>query len=53
MVFFLGVGLAETVASLGGTIAAISLTFTSGAELTLLLRALRRGATAPRESTES
>jgi hypothetical protein len=53
MVFYLGVGLAETVASLGATLAASALLFTSGAELMLLLGALRRPATASRESAES
>ena len=53
MVFYLGAGLAETVASLGTTLAATALLFTSGAELVLLLRALKRARRAPRESAES
>jgi len=53
MVFYFGIGLAETVASLGATLAASALLFTSGAELALLLRALKGAATAPRESKES
>jgi uncharacterized membrane protein len=53
MVFYAGVGLAETVASLGTTLAATALTLTSAAELALLLRALKRPSTAHHESAES
>jgi hypothetical protein len=53
MVFYVGVGLAETVASLGATLAATGLTLTSATELALLLRALKRPSIAHRESAES
>jgi len=53
MVFYIGFGIAETVASLGGTVAASALMLASGTELVLLLGMLKRGAPASRESTES
>ena len=49
MVFYIGFGIAETVASLGSAAAASALMLASGAELVLLLGALRRGAPASRE----
>lgn len=48
MVFYVGVGLAETVASLGATLAATGLTLTSAAELALLLSALKEHSSARR-----
>jgi len=53
MVFYIGFGMAETVASLGSAVAASALMLASGAELVLLLSALRRGVPASRESAES
>lgn len=52
MVFYLGLGLAETIASQGRSLPAIVLLFASAAELTLLLNLLRSASPAPRGSEE-
>ena len=53
MVFYFGIGLAETVAAMGTSLAANALLLSGAAELALLLRFLKVAPTAPRESTES
>lgn len=53
MVFYVGFGIAETVASLGSAVAANVLMLASGAELLLLLGVLKRGGPVSRESAES
>jgi uncharacterized membrane protein len=52
MVFYLGVGLAETVASQGRSLPAIVLLFASAAEFMLLLNLLKSASPTPRESAE-
>ncbi|HSG65410.1 MAG TPA: DUF2069 domain-containing protein [Gammaproteobacteria bacterium] len=53
MVFYVGVGLAETIAAQGRSLAAILLLFCCATELLLLLRSLRSGPRASRGSAES
>lgn len=53
MVFYVGFGLAETIASQGQSLSAILLLLTSGIELSLLFLTLGRAQRVSRESTES
>ncbi len=53
MVFYVGFGLAETIASKGQSLSAILLLLASGIELSLLFLTLRRAQRVSRESTES
>jgi uncharacterized membrane protein len=53
MVFYVGLGLVETIASQAQSLSAIIVLLTSGIELCLLFVRLRRARRASRESTES
>lgn len=53
LVFYVGLGLAETIAAQGSSTAAAVLLFAASAELLLLLRRLRNRGPASRGSTES
>ena len=53
MVFYVGLGLVETIASQAQSLSAVFVLLTSGIELCLLFATLRRARRASRESTES